>query len=280
MFVNQHENGSFTGDGRERKGFTTAHTRGAGAAGRRAQPRGTRRRARRPMAGGDGGPAPSGLSGLPAASRRFPPKRDRTALPAPRAWARAQAQPRRAREERRACRRCSRPGRGQTRRGPAARPPCPPPALPTRPPSRRHPAPCSTSASACRPRPVPAPPPPRGRGPGRAEQPRRPPASSGRRFPRRPAGAGSGPYLTGSAVMSPLPLLGAAGPEPGSGAERKQSRYCHHRRRHLIGGRLRETCLLPPSFFADSHWLLAALSDFLIGRLRRGLLLGPFTSPS
>lgn len=43
---------------------------------------------------------------------------------------------------------------------------------------------------------------------------------------------------------------------------------------------MRETCLLPPSSFDDSHWLLAAPSDFLIGPLRRGLLLGSFTSRS
>lgn len=171
--------------------FTTAQTRGAGADKRRAHPRGG-------GTAGDGGgrwrPRPSGPS------RRNGTHRDRTALSAPR----ARARPRRARG-RRGLRAAAgqAPGRGEERARPpppppSRRPPPPAPALPTRPPAA-----IPTCAGPAAPRPPP-PHPRRGAAgrAGRCSDGGRPPASSGRRSP--PAGAGSGPYLTGSAVMSPL----------------------------------------------------------------------------
>lgn len=180
-------------------------------------------------------------------------------------------------------------------------PPSPPPALPARPPAAiPSPSPASASPAAsdpARPHPSRA----AGRvGPGggaaevgRRERPRTrreryaPPAVSspqrGRRGPPPGALAGEGlqsvPHGLCGHVSAAAGRCGRVRPGPRSGAERRQSRYCRHRR-HLVGERMRETCLLPPSSFADSHWLLAAPSDFLIGPLRRGLLLGSFTSRS
>lgn len=273
MFVNQHENRPLRG-GDRRDGtdfYYSTNTWGGGG-----QTEGTSPRR------GHGGRWRRAMAAPPL--RAFPPERNAPGQDSPLRPSGPGQTPPCPGEEGPACGRWSSAGprRGESPAAASAAVPSTTSPRPraAHPASRRHP----DLRRPRRPASAPAPPPPRGRGPGRAVQRRRPPA-------RPPAAAGAPPGRGGLRAV-PHGLCGhvsadrcsvrPAGPEPGSGAGRRQSRYCHHRklRRHLIGGRLRETCLLPPSSFADSHWLLAAPSDFLIGRLRRGLLLGSFTSPS
>lgn len=194
MLVNQRENRPLTGgDRRDGRTFTTAQTRGAGADKRRAHPRGG-------GTAGDGGPAPPGL---PAETGRDSPTRPSGPGPAPtppfpgRRGVRAAAG--------------QAPGRGEVTARPPPSPDPPTPTLryathPRLPP--RHPPPPQA-----RPRPTPAAGPRAEAGGAAAE------AARQQRLPLPPSWAGSGPYLTGSAVMSPLPLLGAAG-RAGTGLRR------------------------------------------------------------
>lgn len=229
------------GDQRERKDFTTAQTRGAGADKRRAHPA---------AASGGGTAGDGGGRCRPRPSR--PSRRDGTGRPNP-ALPGPGPGPAVTGEERRRRPPSAGPRRAESNRAPAARlrsaasaavpsPGAPQPAgLP--PPSRllpdlrqRPPPPRARP----RPRPTPAAGP--RAGPGRAAAEAAPPAARQGRAPGR----------TSRALRSCLRRrcsVRPAGPEPGSGAERRQSRYCHHRklRRHLSGGRLRETCL-PAAF--------------------------------
>lgn len=243
MFVNQHENRSSTGGSAGEEGLYYGTNTWGGGGQTEGTSRGSQRR-------GHGGGWRGAMPAPPL--QAFPTGRDGTAQPSP-PGARARARRDRGREAPPPAKRRAAASRAESNRAPAARlrsaasaavpsPGAPQPAgLP--PPSRllpdlrqRPPPPRARP----RPRPTPAAGP--RAGPGRAAAEAAPPAARQGRAPGR----------TSRALRSCLRRrcsVRPAGPEPGSGAERRQSRYCHHRklRRHLSGGRLRETCL-PAAF--------------------------------
>lgn len=206
MFVNGNAHRSLMGESATEEGlYYSTHTWGGGG-----QTEGTSSwhpaaGARRPTAGDDGSPAPPGLAASfhrrrrgsstgssPAhhscLSRRRPRRArgkrgEHAAAPPTPGWGEASVG--------------RRPAPGRLRRFPLS-------LLVLY--SGRRPTAIPISAGARRPRRVPAPPPPRA-GPSRATA----EAARQQRPPFAPPQASSRSYLTGSAVMSPLRLLGAAG---------------------------------------------------------------------